>query len=237
MIKYALRENLLTAEPDDYMAQVTDAKAYSLDEIIDRMTRRGTTVTRTDIVAIMQLYADECAAIVEEGGCLNTPLVNTSYSITGVFSGEDDNFDKSHHTLKLNVTPGTLLKEAVKKAKTTKVESSSTDPYITKVSDKVTSSTSEIRAGSVMEILGSRLKFDAADSEQGVFAVSSSDGKAYRCPVVIENKPARVIVLLDASVPAGEFTVEIRTKMGSTGHQLKTLKTGRFRKTLTATAQ
>ena len=237
MIKYALRENLLTAEPDDYMAQVTDAKAYTLDEVIDRMAKRGTTVTRTDLVAIMQLYGEECAAIVEEGGCLNTPLVNTSYSITGVFTGEDDSFDKSRHTLKLNVTPGTLLKEAVKKARTTKVESASTDPYITKVSDKVTLSTSEVKAGSVMELLGSRLKFDAGDCEQGVFAVSSSDGKAYRCPVVIENKPARVIVLLDSAVPAGEFTVEVRTKMGSTGHQLKTLKTGRFRKTLTATVQ
>lgn len=234
MIKYALRENLLTAEPDDYMAQVTDAKVYSLDEVIDRMTRRGTTVTRTDIVAIMQLYGEECAAIVEEGGCLNTPLVNTSYSITGVFAGEDDSFDKSRHTLKLNVTPGTLLKEAVKKAKTTKVESSSTDPYITKVSDKVSASTSEVKAGSVMEILGSRLKFDAGDSEQGVFAVSSSDGKAYRCPVVIENKPARVIVLLDASVPAGEFTVEVRTKISGSSNTLKNLKTGVYRKSLTA---
>lgn len=237
MIKYALRENLLTAEPDDYMAQVTDAKAYTLDEVIDRMAKRGTTVTRTDLVAIMQLYGEECAAIVEEGGCLNTPLVNTSYSITGVFTGEDDSFDKSRHTLKLNVTPGTLLKEAVKKARTTKVESASTDPYITKVSDKVTSSTSEIKAGSVMELLGSRLKFDASDSEQGVFAVSSSDGKAYRCPVVIENKPARVIVLLDTSVPAGEFTVEVRTKFNEKSRPLKNMKTGRFRKTLTCTAE
>lgn len=237
MIKYALRENLLTAEPDDYMAQVADSQVYTLDEIVDRMTRRGTTVTRTDLVAIMQLYGEECAAIVEEGGSLNTPLINTSYSITGVFTGEDDNFDKTRHTLKLNITPGTLLKKSIKKAKTSKVESSNTDPYITKVSDKVTSNTSEIKTGSVMELLGSRLKFDKEDIEQGVFAVSSSDGKAYRCPTVIENKPARVIVLLDASVPAGEFTVEVRTKMGSTGHQLKTLKTGRFRKSLTAIAQ
>ena len=231
MIKYALRENLLTAEPDDYMAQVTDSQVYTLDEIVDRMTKRGTTVTRTDLVAIMQLYGEECAA------SLNTPVVNTSYSITGVFTGEDDNFDKSRHTIKLNVTPGTLLKEAVKKAKTSKVESSNTDPYITKVSDKVNASTSEIKAGSVMELLGSRLKFGKEDIEQGVFAVSSSDGKAYRCPVVIENKPARVIVLLDPSVPAGEFTVEIRTKFNEKSRPLKTMKTGRFRKTLTCTAE
>ena len=81
MLKYCLRENLLTAKPDDYMAQVTDSQVFTLDDIIDRMVKRGTTVTRTDLVAIMQLYTEECSFIVEEGGTLNTPLINTSMSI------------------------------------------------------------------------------------------------------------------------------------------------------------
>ena len=41
MFKYSLRENLLTPAPDDYMAQVTDVRSYTLDEIIDLMMDRG----------------------------------------------------------------------------------------------------------------------------------------------------------------------------------------------------
>ena len=41
MLKYSLRENLLTPAPDDYMAQVTDVRSYTLDEIIDLMMDRG----------------------------------------------------------------------------------------------------------------------------------------------------------------------------------------------------
>ncbi|WP_029410436.1 DNA-binding domain-containing protein, partial [Treponema pedis] len=211
MLKYCLRENLLTAKPDDYMAQVTDSQVFTLEDIIDRMVRRGTTVTRTDLVAIMQLYTEECSFIVEEGGTLNTPLINTSMSITGVFDGADDSFDKKRHAVSLNISAGTALKTALGKTKAVKTETAGTEPYITAVTDKLTGDSETIKIGSVMEILGSRLKFDDKDTEQGVFAVSGTS--AVRCASVVENKPARLIVLLDATVPAGEFTLEVRTKL------------------------
>lgn len=31
MLKYSLRENLLTPAPDDYMAQAADVRSYTLD--------------------------------------------------------------------------------------------------------------------------------------------------------------------------------------------------------------
>ncbi|QOW61305.1 DNA-binding domain-containing protein [Treponema pedis] len=233
MLKYCLRENLLTAKPDDYMAQVTDSQVFTLEDIIDRMVRRGTTVTRTDLVAIMQLYTEECSFIVEEGGTLNTPLINTSMSITGVFDGADDSFDKKRHAVSLNISAGTALKTALGKTKAVKTETAGTEPYITAVTDKLTGDSETIKIGSVMEILGSRLKFDDKDTEQGVFAVSGTS--AVRCASVVENKPARLIVLLDATVPAGEFTLEVRTKLTSNGSKKsKSLKKSFYHKTLKA---
>ncbi|MGF7109487.1 hypothetical protein J2Z29_002051 [Treponema pedis] len=197
------------------------------------MVRRGTTVTRTDLVAIMQLYTEECSFIVEEGGTLNTPLINTSMSITGVFDGADDSFDKKRHAVSLNISAGTALKTALGKTKAVKTETAGTEPYITAVTDKLTGDSETIKIGSVMEILGSRLKFDDKDTEQGVFAVSGMS--AVRCASVVENKPARLIVLLDATVPAGEFTLEVRTKLTSNGNKKsKSLKKSFYHKTLKA---
>ena len=233
MLKYCLRENLLTAKPDDYMAQITDSQVFTLDDIIDRMVKRGTTVTRTDLAALMQLYTQECTYIVEEGGTLNTSLINTSFSISGVFDGADDSFDGKRHSVNLNINAGTALKEALTKVKASKAETVSTDPFITAVTDKLNGTTDTIKTGSVMEILGSRLKFDAKDEEQGVFAVSGTT--AVRCASVIENKPARLIVLLDATVPAGDFTLEVRTKLTGNGSQKsKTIKKGYYHKSLKA---
>ncbi|UTC64039.1 DUF4469 domain-containing protein [Treponema sp. OMZ 788] len=233
MLKYCLRENLLTAKPDDYMAQVTDSRVFTLEDIVDRMVKRGTTVTRTDLAAIMQLYTQECTYIVEEGGSLNTPLINTSFSISGVFDGADDSFDAKRHSLNLNISSGLALKEALTKTKAEKTETASTDPYITAVCDKLNGTTDTVKIGSVMEIIGSRLKFDPKDEEQGVFAVTGTN--AIRCAAVVENKPARLIVILDPAVPPGDFTLEVRTKLDSNGKTTtKTLRKGYYHKTLKA---
>lgn len=233
MLKYCLRENLLTAKPDDYMAQVTDSQVFTLDDIVDRMVKRGTTVTRTDLAALMQLYTQECTYIVEEGGTLNTPLINTSFSISGVFDGADDSFDGKRHSVNLNINAGTALKEVLAKVKASKVETASTDPYITAVTDKLNGTTNTIKIGSVMEIIGSRLKFDAKDAEQGVFAVAGT--KTVRCASVVENKPARIIVILDPAVKAGDFTLEVRTKLTGNGSQKsKKIKKGCYHKSLKA---
>ena len=233
MLKYSLRENLLTPAPDDYMAQAADVRSYTLDEIIDLMMEKGTTLTRADVAATLQVYGEVVSAIIKDGSAVNTPLMNTSMSISGVFDGADDAFDKKRHTVNLNINAGTALKTAVGKVKTVKTETASTDPYITSVLDKLNGSSDEVKIGSVMEIIGSRLKFDPKDDEQGVFAVSGT--KTVRCASVVENKPARLIVLLDANVPAGDFTLEVRTKLTSDGSKKsKTLKKGYYRKTLKA---
>ena len=232
MIKYALRENLLTADPDDCMAQVTEARTYTQEDIAAEMLKRGSSLTAADIAAYQKLEVEVCKDIIADGGNLSTPLITTNFSITGVFANQTDSFDKARHAVKLNVNAGAELRAAVQSAKVQKVEGNSTDPYITGVTDKVTGDTSTIKAGSVMEITGSRLKFDASDAEQGVFALTAND--EIRCSTVIENKPARLMVLLPADISAGDFTVEVRTKIGSDRKTQKTLKKGGFSKTLTA---
>ena len=110
MLKYCLRENLLTPAPDDYMAQMTDVRSYTLDEIIDAMMEKGTTITRADVAATLQVYGEVCSSIIADGSAINTPLMNTSMSISGVFNGANDSFDKKRHTVNLNLTAGTLLR-------------------------------------------------------------------------------------------------------------------------------
>ena len=233
MLKYCLRENLLTPAPDDYMAQVTDSHVFTLDDIIDRMVKRGTTVTRTDLVAIMQLYTEECSFIVEEGGTLNTPLINTSMSISGVFDGADDSFDKKRHALNLNITAGTALKTALTKTKATKTETVSTDPYITEVTDVVSGKVNTVLTkGGVVQLTGSRLKFDQKDEAQGIFFVPET-GEAVRAAVIAENKPARLMAIIPADLAAGTYYIEVRSKHSGGGKPLKAVKAGRFAKLLT----
>ena len=236
MLKYSLRENLLTAAPDDYMAQVTDVRSYTLDEIIDAMMEKGSTLTKADVKAVLQIYGEVVSTIIKDGSSVNTPLMNTSLSISGVFNGANDSFDKKRHTVNLNITAGTALKAALGKIKCEKTEGASTDPYITEVTDIVTgTANTTLTKGGVVQLVGARLKFDAKDAAQGIFFVPET-GEAVRAAVIAENKPARLMAIIPADLAAGTYYIEVRTKIDMGGKKLKTHKTGRFNKPLTCAA-
>ncbi|MGI5063064.1 DUF4469 domain-containing protein [Treponema denticola] len=236
MLKYSLRENLLTPAPDDYMAQAQDVRSYTLDEIIDLMMDKGTTITRADVAATLQVYGEVCASLIKDGSALNTPLFNTALTIAGVFNGANDSFDKKRHTVNLNITAGTLLRDAVTKVKCEKTEGASTDPYITEVTDIVTGTVNTtLTKGGVVQLVGSRLKFDAKDTAQGIFFVPET-GNPVRAAVIAENKPARLMAIIPADLAAGTYYIEVRTKIIGSSQKSKTLKTGKFDKPLTPAA-
>lgn len=115
-------------------------------------------------------------------------------------------------------------------------EGVSTDPYITEVKDVVSGKTNDILTkGGVVQLVGSRLKFDAKDAAQGIFFVPET-GNPVRASVIAENKPARVMAIIPADLPARTYYIEVRTKIAEGGKALKNLKTGRFAKALTVTA-
>lgn len=233
MLKYSLRENLLTPAPDDYLAQAQDVRSYTLDEIIDLMMDKGTTLTRADVAATLQVYGEVCSSLIKDGAALNTPLMNTSMSISGVFDGANDSFDKKRHTVNLNITAGILLRDVLPKIKCEKTEGTSTDPYITEVTDIVTGTVNTtLTKGGVVQLVGSRLKFDAKDAAQGIFFVPET-GEAVRAAVIAENKPARLMAIIPADLAAGTYYIEVRSKHSGGGKPLKAVKAGRFAKPLT----
>ncbi|WP_428770600.1 DNA-binding domain-containing protein [Treponema sp. HNW] len=235
MLKYCLRENLLTPDENDYMAQAADVRSFSLDEIIDLMMQKGSTLTKADTKAVLQVYGEVVSALIEDGSAVNTPLMNTALSITGTFIGAADSFDKKRHNIKLNLTPGLLLKNALTKIKCEKTQSTDTNPYITEVTDIVSGKVNELlSAGGVVQLVGARLKFDPKDASQGIFFVPEA-GAEVRAAVIAENKPARLMAIIPADLKAGNWYIEVRTKIIGSSQKSKSLKTGRFDKPLTRT--
>jgi len=208
-------------------------RSYTLDEIIDLMMDKGTTLTRADVAATLQVYGEVCSSLIKDGSAVNTPLMNTSMSISGVFDGANDSFDKKRHTVNLNITAGTLLRDAVTKVKCEKTEGVSTDPYITEVTDIVTGTVNTtLTKGGVVQLVGARLKFDAKDTAQGIFFVPET-GNPVRAAVIAENKPARLMAIIPADLAAGTYYIEVRSKHSGGGKPLKAVKAGRFAKLLT----
>ena len=233
MLDYSLVENLLTAAPDDAMAQVVNVRSYSEDEIADLMLKRGTLLTKADILAVLEVYREVVGDLVADGSAVNTALMHITPSIAGVFNGLGDSFDPTRHTVKVNLNQGMALRSAAGRIKTKKVQVADPIPYIVEVKDVLSGSTNDnLTAGGVVQMRGSRLKFVDSDPTNGIFLLPAAGGAEVRLAVVVENKPARLIAMLPADLAAGEYHLEVRTKFVHGGKPAQTLKVGRFHKSL-----
>ena len=228
MLKYSLRENLLTPAPDDYMAQMADVRS-----VFENM-RAITASSRKNKCSAYTQYA--CALFL-----LNSLFLPRLFSkrVTALckYMRQIQGANKKHpQAYLMYVEDCFLCSNAVVAHRFPQEEGVSTDPYITEVKDVVSGKTNDILTkGGVVQLVGSRLKFDAKDTAQGIFFVPET-GEAVRAAVIAENKPARLMAIIPADLAAGTYYIEVRTKILEGNKSGKTLKTGRFNKTLTVAA-
>ena len=231
MLKYGLTGNALTERPDDYTAQVYSAGSLDKEAIIERMLRRGTLLTRTDILAVLNGIEEEVSALTREGFTVNMPLLNTSFSISGVFEGPLDSFDPNRHRLYVNLAKGTILRDAETQVALSKTDAMVSQPHILEVKDAISDTVNKmLTPGGVLQLWGSGIKIDGAEDECGLWFVPAT-GAPIRATVLVQNKPSSIIAAIPA-LPAGTYTLKVVTRF-SGGKLLKQPKVCLFDKPLT----
>jgi hypothetical protein len=234
MLHYTLIENLLTPAPDDYTAQPVNVRTHELQDIFQRIGARYPGLTPTQISSAVNEFIEEVCSIVEDGEAVNTPLFNTLFSLPGVYEGAVDSYDPKRHSVKLNISPGTRLRDAVRKVKLEKTVVAEPLPHILEVKDVLGGAVNEtLTPGGVVQIRGGRLKFLPEEENNGVF-LAGENGTEVKLAMIVENKPARIIAVLPENIAQGVYFMEVRTSYSGSGSKpLRILKTGRFHKELT----
>lgn len=211
MIKYHLVENQLTDRADDFMAQTQSAASFDKEAIIERALQRGTLTTKTDILAAWNVVEETIVDIIEEGNTVAIPLIHTSFSISGVFNGPMDSFDHLRHKLNINISKGTLLRNAQNNVKLEKTDASAPALHILEVKDSVSGVVNgTLTPGGVLEVYGGHLKVEGTDPTCGFFFVNSA-GEATKAVTIVQNKPSTVIVMIPI-LPVGTYHVKIITQ-------------------------
>lgn len=211
MIKYSLYENHLTPDPDDQMAVVQPISTKSMEDVVDQMISRGSTVTKAEALSVMEEFAVALVQLVKDGHNVVTPLFNVAVSIRGTFVDASDAFDSSRHTVKVRVLPGRRLKEVVSKLKVEKVQGTKPLPVLQAFKDVTSKTESDIvTPGGVGQILGNALKFDAADAAQGVF-FTALNGTVTKVETLVDATPTKITFVTPATLTAGEYSLSVRT--------------------------
>mgnify|MGYP001791527648 CR=1 FL=1 len=192
-VPYALVDNPLTADPTDFRASVQSGKSVTEEELIEMIVMHNTGITESVARKMIAEYMLALRFFLGKGRSVNTPLLNSSYSISGVFTDEEDAFDSSRHQLNLNFTPGMGVKDVVETVSTEKVEATVSQPTITSYFDTESGSKNEVLTANEMgRINGKRLKFDDTDPTQGVFFVNDKK-KDFKVTKFAAHRPSKLI--------------------------------------------
>jgi hypothetical protein len=234
MLEYSLVENLLTERPNDFSAQTHSIATLDKEAIITRILNKGTLLTRTDILAVLNGFEETVADALLEGYSLALPLFNTSFSISGAFESSSETFDPNRHKLNINLTKGVLLRKTEKEVKFEKTNAVATLPNIQEVKDSVSGTVNEkLTKKGVLEVRGYNLKIEGTDATCGLWFVSDN-GTETKADVLVENKPSRIIAMIP-DLPDGGCQIKVVTQYIGNGKFSKTPKVFVYPKNLVVT--
>ncbi|MDR1156410.1 MAG: DUF4469 domain-containing protein [Bacteroidales bacterium] len=209
-IKYYLVENLMTPDPDDCRAQVTGYESVTEKEIVEYITRKGSSITPAAAKANYEEIIGAHEYFLQQGFGINTEFINVRPSIQGVFQNRDDRFDSSRHKIRFRVTLGKRYNRTSQEVKTEKTEPVSNAPIPQSLEDIASATVNEVLTpGGTATLTGTRLKFLQNDPKQGIFLIAA-DRMEYRVERLLSHHAAQVVFLIPASLPAGEYTIELR---------------------------
>ena len=232
-IHYALFENNVSSDPNDYAAIVKPIDSVELDRVADRIIERGSTTTQADILAVLEDTIAACESMLLDGMRINLGgLVELFPRVKGIFDGATDTFDPSRHTLDVGANPGARVRNTVRhKGAVVKDEAIKPAPNPVEFRDVASDTTNDqITASNIGQLSGSRLKFDPEASDEGLYFVADAGGET-KVPTVQKNKPSQLVFLVPNLVD-GTYHLEVRARMGS-GTSARELRIGRLDSTLT----
>jgi hypothetical protein len=208
-IKYYLQPNTATPDPNDQSARVLPNEVLDANTIIQRMLKRGTTLTETDIKAVLNLLFDVVTDEIAAGNHVNLPMANFRPSVTGVFTSITDSFDPARHTRKGTISQGTMLAQKMQKATVEKVMQSIPIPVLLEYFDFNTQAVnSNLTPNGIGQIIGEELKFDPSKPEEGVYFVAEN-GTETKVSVLANRTEGKLVFNIPV-LTAGNYSLEVR---------------------------
>jgi len=229
-IDYALYKNKLTEETDLYAARVLITASADLETIADRIVEQGSTVTRTDIIAVLEGSVSAVQSLLLEGTRVNFGGLFDLYpKIKGKFTSVTDHYDPSRHQVDIGATPGSRVRRFIRdNAAVGKLETILPKPSVLEYVDLGTGTTNTaVTSGNIGTLHGSRLAFDPANADEGIFLIDATTAAEVKVTQIQKNKPSELIFM----VPDFAFTslfIEVRKHFTEGGE----LRTGRLDGTL-----
>lgn len=226
VLKAWLRKNQLTADPNDYMASADVIDSIDLSAIVDELVKEGMEIKRETVVDIISRYNRKAAELVVSGYNVNTGLVYMRPVIKGAFY--DKVWNPETHSVYVAINQGMDLRNAIAET-TVEILGIQSDPLeILSLTDSTTGKTDgTLTKGRNAELKGSYLKIVGENADCGVSFTNTATKEVTKLDMadIVINEPSRLLILVPATLVAGEYELSVTTQYSGGNNVLKQPRT------------
>lgn len=230
-IKYTLNvqlaDNTVTVDnKDDKIAVLVSAGTADFQRVVSEIMEVNPGLERETVEAVMNLENRVVKKLLLTGFRVNTGLYNAVAQPTGVV--ENKAWDKAKNSLYVSFTQGADLREAISATTVNIIGEKGDAMYIAGGQDASTRATGfTATAGRNFTLTGARLKVVGTDPSVGITLTASNGGAVTQITedMWAVNDPSKLIFLIPAGLPDGEYTLRVTTQYN--GGNTTLLKTPR----------
>ena len=220
-LPFILRKNFLTDREDDYTAQPVVFDTLDMETIIKKSVERHSSLNVVDSTVAVSAFHEQIYEELLAGNNIITPMCNIRLSISGVFDGDNMDFNPKIHKVNLNFNAGIKFKDLPQEIKLKKMATAEVLPELEYFEDSDSQTRNEkITPGKAAIIKGSRIKIDQDIAEEGIFFIAE-DKTELKVKTYLRNMPSELIFSTPETLAAGKYHVEVRSKLEG-----KTLRIG-----------
>ncbi|MDR2205126.1 MAG: DUF4469 domain-containing protein [Flavobacteriaceae bacterium] len=236
-IKCYLYDNVLTEDPNDFIARVASERSLSVKDVCtSAATRGGADVSAAAMEHAVNLWLKEMAYNLCDGFSVNTGYFVANAHIRGVFGSPEETFDKTKHTLSFDFVQGSQLRRELGSVMVEILGIADASLSIAQVIDVKTGSVNDLLTPNRnLRIAGSKLKIAGENTDCGIYFINQTTGERTKVDAteIVTNNPSELIIIIP-ELAAGTYKVEVTTQFGGNSKQLlKDPRTATFDKILT----
>jgi len=236
-IKAYLYDNVLTDDPNDFMARVQSERSLNVKEICkSAVTRGGADISAAAMEHAVNLWFKEMAYNLCDGFSINTGWFTSSVNIKGVFHTPTEKFNPKKHSVLFVFNQGSQLRKELENVTVDILGVADSGLFIAQVVDVKTGSVNDlITTNRNLRITGGRLKIAGDNPANGVYFINQTTNLRTKVEEsdIVTNVPSEVMVVIP-DLLVGTYQVEVTTQYGGNSkHFLKEPRTAVFDKILT----
>lgn len=234
-VKANLYDNVLTDDPNDFVARVISERTLSTTDICKSAVSRGGAPTSSEAMEHnVNLFLKEMAYQLCDGYSVNTGYFTANTLIKGVFNSPSEIFTTDKHSIIFQFNQGETLRKELPSIQVEMKGVADSSLSIEQVTDVKTASVNDLLTPNRnLKIKGYKLKLVGDKPEVGVYFINETTAARTKVDPtdIVTNNPSE-LVIVTPQLPAGTYWLEV-TNQFSGKVDLKESRTTRFEKVLT----